>query len=171
MNTIMKLSLIALIAAIICPACTESEAVDPGANRVEAGNGQEAAPAETSSPKTLDDAIALAKAEGKNVLVEYTSTKCPFCRQMNSQTLAKADVKAALANKVVYFRAVKEKNPEEFTKKFGTQPTPSFLVLSGEGETLHGPVSGAIPTANFKAYLNWAEKGTGPVPSLSPGSS
>ena len=90
---------------------------------------------------------------------------------MNSQTLAQASVKKALADNVVYFRSVKEKNPEEFTGKFGVQPTPSFAVISGSGETLHGPVSGVIPAANFTSYVKWAEKGTGAVPALAPGSS
>ncbi|MEN8151186.1 MAG: thioredoxin fold domain-containing protein, partial [Planctomycetota bacterium] len=156
-------ALIVLAAAVLCPACSESGTAKPLAVPEKT--------AEKAAPKTLDDAIALAKAEGKNVLVEYTSTKCPFCRQMNAQTLNQADVKAALASKVVWFRSVKEKNPEEFTAKFGVQPTPTFLVLDGEGKTLHGPVSGVIPKANFLSYVDWAAKGTGPVPALSPGSS
>jgi thioredoxin-related protein len=171
MTTALKTVLILLAAALICPACSDTGGAEP----TTVGDGttapKESAAPEKAAPATLDDAIALAKEEGKNVLVEYTSTKCPYCRQMNSQTLSQPAVKAALASKVVYFRSVKEKNPEEFTAKFGTQPTPSFAVISGEGKTLHGPVSGAIPTANFTAYVNWAAQGTGAVPALSPGSS
>lgn len=168
MNMALKLIVIAGIAAVFCPGCTAE--APAGASSAGSDPARKTVPA-TEAPKTLDAAIALAKAEGKNVLVEYTSTNCPYCRQMDSQTMAKADVRKALAEDVVYFRAVQEKNRSEFTAKFGERPTPSYAVISGSGETLHGPVSGVIPAANFTAYLAWAKKGEGSVPALTPGGS
>ena len=171
MSTVLKLSLIVMISAVFCPACGHSEPANGPDLSVKGMETAKTDPAPTAdaAPATMDEAIALAKAEGKNVLVEYTSKTCPFCRRMDSQTLARDDVQSALGEKAVYFRAVKEKNPKSFTERFGSNPTPSYAVVSSEGETLHGPVSGIIPAANFVAYVNWAEKGTGTVPALAPG--
>ena len=128
-------------------------------------------PPVASAPATLDDALKLAKAEGKNVLVEYTDAKCPFCRRMNSQTLGRKDVKAALADNVVWIRYDLQKDPSEFQARWGKQPTPAFVVMNSEGETLHGPVAGVIPPSNFISYVAWAKTGEGPVPALAAGGS
>jgi len=88
MHTALKLSLIALISLVFCPACGQTEAggtpvADVKATEVTAPEtAPQTAPEKAAPPATLDEALALAKAEGKNLLVEYTSTSCPFCRQM-----------------------------------------------------------------------------------------
>ena len=58
MNTALKLSLIALIAAVFCPGCTESSAGDPSAVNA-GGSGIDAtAPAPQAMPETLETAVA-----------------------------------------------------------------------------------------------------------------
>jgi thiol:disulfide interchange protein len=157
-----------MIAAVFCPACGGREPAESPEVTVKSAETAKTAERK-AAPATLDEAIALANAEGKNVLVEYTSRTCPYCRQMDSQTLANASVKSALSEKVVYFRTVKESNPTEFTDRFGSQPTPSYAVVSASGDVLHGPVSGVISASAFLSYVSWAEKGAGSAPALAPG--
>ena len=90
MKITIQLALIAVLATFLCPACGGRE---PATNPTDSGANQTQKPAETAkAPETLADAMALAKKEGKNLLVEYTSRKCAFCKQMNAQTLTRDDV-------------------------------------------------------------------------------
>jgi thioredoxin-related protein len=165
MKITLKLALIVALTTFLCPACGTGDPEPDSGTNPPVKSMQTA-----KAPETLDAAMALAKKEGKNLLVEYTARKCPFCKQMNGQVLNRDDVRAALEG-VVWFRAVQEENADEFRDKWGAQGTPAFVVADAEGETLHGPVTGVIPAANFIAYVNWAKTGEGAVPALNPGSS
>ena len=72
MSTALKLSVIALIAAIFCPACGHSDAADDSKVAVKSaeasGSGESALrEVEGKPPATLEEAMALAKAEGKKL--------------------------------------------------------------------------------------------------------
>jgi thioredoxin-related protein len=173
MKAVMKLSLLAAMSLIFCPACGQGEGASSPETSLENSSLEAAQKPEivAKAPQSLSEAMEVARKEGKNILVEYTDAKCPYCRQMNSQTLALTDVKASIAENVVWVRYDVQEDASEFESKWGKMPTPTFVVLNSAGEKLGAPISGVVSAAAFKSYVSWAKTGEGPVPSFKTGGS
>ena len=109
--------------------------------------------ARTSTPEgwtdDLDAALKQAKAEGKQVLVDFSGSDwCGWCKRLDKEVFDTAAFRAGAKDKYVLVMidspqdksllsdAAKEKNPG-LVEKFGIQGFPSVLVLDGDGKTLY----------------------------------
>ena len=82
----------------------------------------------------LDQALALAKAQGKPVLVDFSAIWCPTCRVLHAEVFTNDEVKLAIAAGYVLSR-VDYESPEAraFMQRYDVQRFPSLIVLSAEG--------------------------------------
>ncbi len=163
----MKRVCMMIVLAAALTACSKSTS---GNGTAPAGGDAAAAAAPAGPPAapevrggSLRDALAKGEATGRNVLVEYWSDTCPYCSQMERGALSDERVKQALPG-VVYVRLTKDKDGESFVKRFGAQPTPSYVVMKPDGSALGSIVSGVVAADAFAAYVTWAKTGEGTPP-------
>ena len=101
----------------------------------------------------LEQALALAKVQGKPVLVDFSAIWCPTCRVLHAEVFTNATVKAAIASGFVLSR-VDYESPEAraFMQRYDVQGFPTLLVLSADGGLMRRvPIS--FDPAAFAASL------------------
>ena len=108
----------------------------------------------------LDKARALAKSEGKPLLVNFTGYACTNCRLMENNVLPHPDVKQALGDFVAVelFTDGSDAKSREFNRyqqeKFGTVAIPLYAVMTPEGE-IKGRLEGLErDPAKFTQFLS-----------------
>ena len=109
--------------------------------------------AKTSTPEgwtdDLDAALKQAKAEGKQVLVDFSGSDwCGWCQRLDKEVFDTAVFRKGAKDKFVLVMidspqdksllsdAAKEKNPG-LVEKFGIQGFPSVIILDGDGNKLY----------------------------------
>ena len=109
--------------------------------------------ARTSTPEgwtdDLDAALKQAKAEGKQVLVDFSGSDwCGWCKRLDKEVFDTAAFRKGAKDKFVLVMidsprdksllsdAAKEKNPR-LVEKFGIQGFPSVIILDGDGNKLY----------------------------------
>ena len=82
----------------------------------------------------LEQALALAKVQGKPVLVDFSAIWCPTCRLLHAEVFTNATVKQAITSGYVLSR-VDYDSPEArtFMQRYEVQGFPTLLVLSAAG--------------------------------------
>lgn len=109
----------------------------------------------------LDKAKALAKSEGKPILIDFTGYACTNCRLMENNVLPHPDVKEALGD-FVTVKLFTDGSDEKSRKhnayqqeKFGTVAIPYYAVITPEGEIKGRPLEGLErDPAKFVQFLN-----------------
>ena len=112
----------------------------------------------------FDEALALAKAEGKHILVEFQGSDwCPPCIKLNNEVLTQDAFKALAESSLVLVDADfprRSKLPEaqqvhndELARKFGVQYFPTVLILDGEGNVLDKLVG--FPRGGLDGFLKF----------------
>jgi thiol:disulfide interchange protein len=83
----------------------------------------------------LEQALVLAKTQGKPVLVDFSAIWCPICRVLHAEVFTNAAVKQAITSGFVLSR-VDYESPEArtFMQRYEVQGFPTLLVLSAEGK-------------------------------------
>lgn len=83
----------------------------------------------------LEQALALAKSQGKPVLVDFSAIWCPTCRTLHADLLTNANVKQAITSGYVLSR-VDYESPEApaFMRRYAVHGFPTLLVLSEAGQ-------------------------------------
>jgi thiol:disulfide interchange protein len=153
-----------LVVVLGLAACGGSEDVPSADSGAKSGS-------ESTVPAVdMEKVLAEAGESGRNVLVEYYSKSCSFCRQMDRETYSDGDVKKALEG-VVYVRLHQKKNADWFEARWGKQGTPTFVVLKPDGTQIGKSLTGIIDVANFLTFLDWAKSGEGDQPEIKTGGS
>jgi thiol:disulfide interchange protein len=83
----------------------------------------------------LEKALALAKVQGKPVLVDFSALWCPTSRVLHADVFANNTVKQAITTGFVLSR-VDYEAPEAraFMQRYAVQGFPTLLVLSADGQ-------------------------------------
>ncbi len=85
----------------------------------------------------LEEAKALAEAEGKPLLIDFYASWCKNCHKMEKDVLASAEVKAGLKNVItVKFRAENLNDPavKSLLEQYGIKGLPAFVLLPAGAE-------------------------------------
>lgn len=132
------------------PGITEAEERDR-ADRLKADRTAKRAAAPLAFGKDFDAALAEAARTGKRVFVDFETTWCGPCKQMDQWVYAAADVVAAAADVI----AVKLDGDEQrsLVKRFDVKGYPTLLLLDSKGEVVRRAVGyqGVAATVTFLA--------------------
>lgn len=99
--------------------------------------GEEALHATALEFLPLDRALAVAKVQGKPVLVDFSAIWCPTCRVLHAEVFTNAAVKESIKAGFVLSR-VDFESPEarSFMQRYEVKGFPTLLVLSADGGLL-----------------------------------
>lgn len=88
--------------------------------------------------KQLDEALALAKKEGKMVFVDCYGTYCPPCKKMLVEEFPKKEMGDYLNAGFISVKYNLDKEPyKELSKRWEVSMYPTFVFLSSDGELLY----------------------------------
>ncbi len=110
-----------------------------------------------------DAALAKAKAENKNLFVDFTGYTCTNCRWMEANIFPKNDVEAELKKMVLVQLytdgegEVYEKNFQLEQDVFGTVALPYYAIIDGDGKPV---VTFAGLTRNAEEFVGFLKKGS-----------
>ena len=91
---------------------------------------------------SYEKAVALAKEQGKPLMVDVMADWCSICKRMDAEVYTRADV-AASAAKFVAVKVDGDKLPE-LKKKFDVSGYPTLVLLTPDGKEV-GRVRGGVP--------------------------
>lgn len=88
--------------------------------------------------KSLDEALSLAKAEGKMVFVDCYGTYCPPCKKMLVEEFPKKEMGDYLNKDFVSVKYNLDLEPyKELNKRWEVRMYPTFIFLDSDGELLY----------------------------------
>ncbi len=156
----------ALIAAAVCLALAAGCGGTGDTKEVSAAN----APAGDTVAMwvTFNEGMARAEKENKHAVVDFYTTWCHWCKVMDRETFADAEVKKYLAEHFVTIRINaesttekmkykgKEMTPVELARAFNVRAFPSLAYLDRDGE-LVTIVPGFVPAKTFLPLLRYMQ--------------
>lgn len=98
----------------------------------------------------LDQALAQAKKEGRQVIVDFYTDWCGYCKKLDTQTFVDKEV-VDLAAKAIPVKVNAERQPG-IAARYRVNAFPMVLVLDSDGEVL-GRLTGYMPPGEFAAEL------------------
>src|SRR5262249_39801082 len=96
---------------------------------------------------SLKDAQKKARADSKIVMVQFYGENCPFCKKLDTQTMAEKEVQSWLVDNTGAIRLNGQKENElRDEHKIAKYPTILFLKPNG---TVYGRIDGFVDKATF----------------------
>jgi thiol:disulfide interchange protein len=87
--------------------------------------------------RNLSEAVALARAEHKLVLVDVSAIWCSNCRRLDREVFSKESVKAVIDSDFVFSRLEYESDEgQRFLEERNAVGFPTLWLLDGEGKTV-----------------------------------
>ncbi len=109
----------------------------------------------------LDQALANARAENKVVVIDFFTTWCPPCKQMDAQTWPQARVKEWVSKNAIAIRIDAERE-RELAQRYSVKAYPSILFVKPDGVERDRLV-GFIETGRFVSEADQIVRGEGIV--------
>jgi thiol:disulfide interchange protein len=113
----------------------------------------------------FDEAQALAQAEGKPLVVDFTAEWCNACHQLEAEVFEQPEVRAMLARRFVLVKVDFDANTpasNALLGRFSVSGLPSVVFVSAQGKHLKGAsFEGKIERADFMARAERALSGAG----------
>lgn len=141
------------------------------------GNGEDKSQAKKTDAKTktavwisFDEGLAKAKSENKNILIDFYTDWCHWCKVMDEKTFQESTVNQKLAERFITVRLNAEDktktatykgqtfNNIELTQAFGVKGFPSLAFLTPDGEIIT-MVPGYVPAETFIYILKYIDQG------------
>lgn len=101
----------------------------------------------------LDQAMAVAKREGKPLLADIGADNCPACRQLEAVTLTAPEVRSRLKNFVKV--QINGNERPDILQQFGVNLYPTVVAIDPRGQEV-GRSIGFVPAARFVGTLDSA---------------
>lgn len=99
--------------------------------------GRNAAVATGLPTHTFEQALSLAKQQGKPVLANFSAAWCPACRRLDKEVLAKTEVKQRIEQRYIFTRIDYDtEEGQTFMARYQAKGTPTLLILDAQGEQL-----------------------------------
>jgi len=136
----------------------------PGEKGESSGTGTEAA-----MWVSFNDGMARAEKEHKQVVIDFYTSWCRWCKVMDAETFQNPEVRKYLAENFVTIRVDaenrterlrfegKEYTPVALTRRFGVRGYPSLAYLSTEGKLIT-VMPGFVPAATYLRLLEYMHK-------------
>ena len=102
-------------------------------------------------PTSYEEALKIAKAKKKKVLLFFTADWCRYCQEMKKTTLKNEDVQAAIKRYVYY--VVDTDYERELATKYSVSGIPAFRIVT-DSEEVKKKASGYM---SVKTFLKWLE--------------
>jgi thiol:disulfide interchange protein len=101
-----------------------------------------------------DKALAAAKSAKKIVMLDLYTDWCGWCKKLDKDVYANADVKAKLTKDFVTLKINPEKSKKgmELARNFGTRGYPHIVFVDADGKKI-SEVTGYIPADKFGEKL------------------
>lgn len=118
---------------------------------------------------SFDEGMAKAAKEKKNVLIDFYTSWCHWCKTMDEKTFSNSEVAKKLKKQFVSIRINAESNTEkatykgetytnvQLTQSFGVRGFPSLAFLDKQGEPIT-VVPGFIPPETFVYILDYVNQ-------------
>jgi len=88
-------------------------------------------------PRSLEQALALARAEDKLVLADMSAIWCPACRKLDRVVFADPAVQAAIRKSYVFTRIEYESaEGEAFMDEYDLRGFPTLVILDADGRLI-----------------------------------
>lgn len=108
-------------------------------------------PASSPQPRTItwrsyDDGLALARKEGKRVLIDFMALWCGWCKKMDQDVYAQPSV-VALGSRYVFVKVDADQR-RDLTQKYRVAGLPTAVVLDSAGREINR-ISGYVDAQRF----------------------
>jgi len=101
---------------------------------------------------SYQEALNLAKAENKNVMVLITSKRCKWCKKLKRKTLSKDSIINKLNSNFISVEVTRKRDDYPY-KTLRARAVPTTYFLTPEGKTIMRPVIGYWNPSNYLSYL------------------
>jgi len=102
-------------------------------------------------PTSYKEALKIAKAKDKNILLYFSADWCKYCKEMKKTTLQDESVKNAIENYVFYIVDTDEEG--DIARQYGVSGIPAYRIIT-DTEEVKKKSAGYM---SVKTFLNWLE--------------
>lgn len=167
----MRNILIVIVLALLMTVagCSDNEASDTKQKEAQATTAAKEKSGEEVVWHSFDKGLALANKENKNMIVDFYTDWCHWCKVMDEKTFQNESVSETLADKFVTVRLDAEDGSKtatykgktytniELTRAFGVRGFPSIAFMDKQGEIIT-LVPGYVPAETFAYLLDYVEQ-------------
>lgn len=115
---------------------------------------------------TVSEILAMAKEQGKPVMVDVWTDWCVWCVELDNLVYARPEVYEYANNNIINFKIDAEKGEGvDFAKKYSINGFPTILFLDSDGNEIDRLV-GYFPAEQFKIYMTDYSSGVNTVKDL-----
>ncbi|MBD3288190.1 thioredoxin fold domain-containing protein [candidate division KSB1 bacterium] len=167
MKNILFVIALAMLIAIV--GCSDNNASDTKQKEVQASTVANEKSGDEVVWMNFDKGLAKAKEENKNMIVDFYTDWCHWCKVMDEKTFQNESVSEVLADKFITVRLNAEDGSKtatykgktytniELTRAFGVRGFPSIAFLDKQGEIIT-LVPGYVPAETFAYLLDYVEQ-------------
>ncbi len=101
----------------------------------------------------FDKAVDVAKREGKNLMIYFSSDHCPYCWQMENYVLVDPDVERYISDKFIVVSVDVDDMPESLEEKFNVFGTPYIVFYDPKRGKVISELFGSREADDFIAIL------------------
>lgn len=167
MRNIVFVMILAML--MVVGGCSDNNASDSKQGEAQVTTTSQKASEKEVVWHTFDKGLATATAENKNMIIDFYTDWCHWCKVMEEKTFQNESVAKILAEKFVTVRLDAENSSQtatykgrtftniELTRAFGVNGFPSLAFLDKQGEVIT-LVPGYVPAETFAYLLDYIEQ-------------
>ncbi len=158
-----------LVMLMVVGGCSDNNASDSKQKEAQVKTTAQNAPEVEVEWLSFDKGVAKAESENKNMIIDFYTDWCHWCKVMDEKTFNDAGVSKVLAEKYITVRLDAEDGSQtanykgqtytniELTRAFGVRGFPSIAFLDKQGEVIT-LVPGYVPAETFVNLLDYIDQ-------------